>query len=110
MSAPPLRPPVSARRALALALDLAFRRDPLQSLVIPLLLRAPWILTLAVVTPGEDSDAPGRLVLLGSAALLGDYLALMITSAMLRVRALSVFDAGPEARPAPALECYARGL
>src|SRR6266540_2995799 len=106
----PSRPPVSTRRALALALDLALRRDPLQSLVIPLLLRAPWILTLALVSPGEESGRPARVLLLGSVALVGDYLALTITSAMLRFRALSVFDAAPDARPAPALECYARAL
>jgi len=104
------RPPVSTRRALALALDLALRRDPLQSLVVPLLLRAPWILTLALLSPGEESGTPGRVLLLGSVALLGDYLSLTITSAMLRFRARSVFDAAPDARPAPALDCYARGL
>jgi len=101
--------PVSTRRAIALAFDLA-RRDPVQSLVVPLLLRAPWILTLGLIAPGEDSDSPRRLLLLGSVALLGDYLALTITSAMLRFRALSVWEVHRDAAPAPALDCYARAL
>src|SRR5947207_8829501 len=102
-------PPVSARRAIALALELA-RRDPVQTVVVPLLLRAPWIITLGMLTPGDDSEFPRRALLLGSVALLGDYLALMITSAMLRFRALSVWEGPPGAAPAPALECYGRGL
>lgn len=102
--------PVSTRRAIALAFDLALRRDPIQSLAVPLLLRAPWILTLGMLSLGEETVSPGRVALLGSVALLGDYLTLMITSAMLRFRARSVFDAPPDARPAPALECYARSL
>jgi hypothetical protein len=101
--------PVSARRAIALAFELA-RRDPIQSLVVPLLLRAPWILTLGLFAPGEDSESPRRMLLLGSVALLGDFLALTITSAMLRFRALSVWEAPRGAAPAPALECYARAL
>ena len=101
--------PVSTRRAIALAFDLA-RRDPFHSLVVPLLLRAPWILTLGLIAPGEDSESPRRLLLLGSVALLGDYLALTITSAMLRFRALSVWEVHRDAPPAPALECYARAL
>jgi len=102
-------PPVSARRAIALAFALA-RRDPMQSLVVPLLLRAPWILTLSMLPSGDESEFPRRALLLGSVALLGDYLALMITSAMLRFRALSVWEGPPGAPPAPALECYARAL
>jgi hypothetical protein len=102
-------PPVSARRAIALAFELA-RRDPAQSLVVPLLLRAPWILTLGLIAPGENADSPRRALLLGSVALIGDYAALTITSAMLRFRALSVWEAPRGAPPAPALECYARGL
>jgi len=102
-------PPVSARRAIALAIDLA-RRDPWHSLVVPLLLRAPWILTLGMLPSGDESEFPRRALVLGSAALLGDYLALTITSAMLRFRARSVWEAAPGAPPAPALECYARAL
>jgi len=101
--------PVSARRAIALALDLA-RRDPVQTVVVPLLLRAPWIVALGMLSPGDDTEFPRRALLLGSVALLGDYLALMITSAMLRFRALSVWEGPRGAAPAPALECYARGL
>src|SRR5215831_301895 len=101
-------PPVSARRAIALAFDLA-RRDPMHSLVVPMLLRAPWILAIGLLTPGDD-ESPRRALMLGSVALLGDYAALTITSAMLRFRALSAWEAAPGAPPAPALACYARGL
>ena len=48
---PHRRPPISARHAFALAFDLAVRRDPVQSLLVPFLLRAPWILALAVLPP-----------------------------------------------------------
>jgi hypothetical protein len=106
----PYLPPVSTRRAISLALDLALRRDPIQSLVVPLLLRAPWIVAVGLLSPGDGEDAPRRALLLGSVALLGDYLALMITSAMLRFRARSAWEAPPGAPPAPVLECYARAL
>src|SRR5512134_3148208 len=98
--------PVSTRRAIAQAFGLA-RRDPIQSLAVPLLLRAPWILTLGLLAPAGESDSPGRVLLLASGALLGDYLSLTITSAMLRFRALSVYHDAPGAAPAPALDCYA---
>ncbi len=105
-----LRRPVSTRHAFALALDLAVRRDALQSLVIPLLLRAPWIVALALVSSPGESGAPGRSLLLWSVAGLGDALTGLTVDAMLRVRARSVFNTPPEVRPAPASECYARGL
>jgi hypothetical protein len=105
-----LRRPVSTRHAFALAFDLAVRRDALQSLVLPLLLRAPWIIALALVTSPGESDAPGRSILLWSVAGLGDALTGLTVDAMLRVRARSVFNTPPEVRPAPAMECYARGL
>ena len=111
MSIPtPYLPPASARRAIAQAFDLALRRDPVQSLAVPLLLRAPWILTLGLIGPLDATEAPGQVALLGSAALVGDFLALTITSAMLRFRARSVFDAPADAPLAPALDCYARGI
>jgi hypothetical protein len=98
------------RHAFALAFDLAVRRDALHSLVVPLLLRSPWILALALLpTPGE-SDQPGRVMALTSAALIGDYLMLLVVTAMLRFRARSVFNTPFEVAPAPALACYARGL
>jgi hypothetical protein len=106
----PYLPPASARRAIAQAFDLALRRDPIQSLVVPMLLRAPWILTLGLLGPLDAAESPGQVALLGSVALVGDFLALTITSAMLRFRARSVFDAPPDARPEPALDCYARAI
>ncbi len=106
----PLRRPVSSRHAFALAFDLAVRRDALQSLVVPLLLRAPWIAALSLSRAPGESEAPGRTLLLWCGAALGDTLAALTVDAMLRVRARSVFQMPLETRPAPALECYARGL
>lgn len=104
------RLPASTRHAFALAFDLAVRRDALHSLVVPLLLRAPWIVALALLPPLDQTEQPGRVMMLSSVALLGDYLMLMVVGAMLRFRAQSVFNTPPGAHPAPALECYARGL
>lgn len=102
--------PVSMRHAFALAFDLAVRRDALHSLVVPLLLRSPWILTLAILPAPADSDQPARIMALRSVAMLGDYLVLMVVTAMLRFRARSVFNTPSDVAPAPALACYARGL
>jgi len=104
------RLPVSTRHAFALAFDLAVRRDPVQSLLIPLLLRAPWILALAVLpSPGGAEQRP-EVLGLRLTAVAGDLLLLLVIGAMLRIRARSVFNTAAVARPAPALECYAVGL
>jgi len=105
-----LRRPVSTRHAFALALDLAVRRDALHSLIVPLLLRAPWVIALILIPSPAESDAPGRTILIWSIAALGDTLTGLTVDAMLRLRARSVFDTPPEVRPAPAVECYARGI
>lgn len=105
-----IRLPISTRHAFALAFDLAFRRDVLQSLAIPLLLRAPWILAQAVLPRANDSDQPGLVYLLTLAALIGDFLTAVTVGAMLRFRARSVFNTPLEVRPAPAAECYSLGL
>lgn len=105
-----LRRPVSTRHAFALAFDLAVRRDALQSLVVPLLLRAPWVIALTLVPSPTESGAPGRTALIWVVAGLGDALTGLTVDAMLRLRARSVFNTPPEVRPAPAIECYARGL
>lgn len=106
------RPPISTRHAFALALDLAVRRDPLHSLVIPLVLRAPWVLALVLLPPVdvEAGEVPAAVVGLTSLALLGDFITLLVLGAMLRVRARSVYNTPREARPAPAMECYAKGV
>ncbi len=104
------RLPASTRHAFALAFDLAARRDALHSLIVPLLLRTPWILALALLPSPGESDHPRQVMMLTSAALLGDYVMLMVVGAMLRFRARSVFNTPAATHPAPVLECYARGL
>jgi hypothetical protein len=105
------RPPTSARHAFALAFDLAVRRDRLQSLWVPLLLHAPWLVLQAVVpSPDEPGGMSVRNLMLTSVILVGDFLVSLVVASMLRFRALSVHDAGPGGKPSGALECYARGL
>lgn len=105
-----LRLPISTRHAFALAFDLAVRRDAWSSLVAPLILRAPWILALAVLPEPSQSERPGLAMLITAAALLGDFVMLVVIGGMLRFRAQSVFNAPIDARPAPVADCYARGL
>jgi hypothetical protein len=110
MPAPSRRLPVSSRRAFASAFDLAVRRDPLQSLALPFLLRAPWALTLALLPPAETSDDPALIFGIASVALLGDFLTMLVLGSMLRLRARSVFNTPRGVRPAPAADCYAKGV
>lgn len=105
-----LRYPVSTRHAFALAFDLAVRRDPVHSLLVPLLLRSPWIVTIAMLPPMEDSDQPLGVLLLSTLASAGDFLMLLVTTAMQRFRARSVFNTPLTTHPAPAIDCYAQGL
>ena len=104
------RPPISTRHAFVLALDLAVRRDPLHSLVIPLVLRAPWILALVLLPPVDSGDVSPSVLGLKSIALIGDFITLIVIGAMLRLRARSVYNTPREAPPAPVLECYAKGV
>ena len=104
------RLPVSTRHAYALAFDLALRRDPVQSLVVPLLLQAPWILTLGMLPPLKEADEPWQVFMVWLAAQIGTFVVWLVISAMLRFRARSVFNTPPEAHPASAVDCYARGL
>ena len=104
------RLPISTRHAFALAFDLAVRRDLLHSLVVPTLLRAPWVLTLALLPPLDQIDDPTPVLMLGSLALVGDFLTLLVIGSMLRFRARSVFNTPRSARPARVGECYARGF
>ena len=105
------RLPVSTRHAFALAFDLAFRRDPVHSLVVPLLVRAPWVVASGLL-PDPDSGEVVTAALVGFAtlALVGDFLTFLVITAMLRVRARSVFNTAPGMRPMPVGECYATGL
>jgi hypothetical protein len=104
------RPPISTRHAFVLALDLAVRRDPLHSLVIPLVLRAPWILVLGLLPPVDSVDVSPSVLGLTSVALLGDFITLLVVGSMLRLRARSVYNTPRETRPAPVVECYANGV
>src|SRR5262245_58420633 len=101
------RRPISTRHAFALAFGLAVRQDPLHSLIVPILLRAPWTLTLALLPSLEQTGNPPTALLLASIALIGDFITLLVVSSMLRFRARSVFDT-PYGRPrTPVVECYA---
>jgi len=102
--------PVSVRHAFALAFDLAVRRDAITSLVIPLLLRAPWILIPAVLSPLDHANAPPAVYLISAGALIVDFLLLLLTGGMMRFRARSVFNTPPSVHPEPAIACYAKAL
>src|SRR5260221_6377935 len=108
-SAPHSRLPISTRHAFALAFDLAVRRDVVHSIMVPVLLRAPWILAPAFLPAAADSDRPHTVQLLQSLAGLGDFITFVIVTAMLRFRARSVFNTPPDVHPTPILECYAQG-
>ena len=102
--------PVSVRHAFALAFDLAVRRDPLVSLVLPLLLRAPFILIPAFLAPLEQPDTPQHIYLIAGSALLIDYLLLLATSGMMRFRARSVFNTPSHVRAEPVMSCVRKSL
>jgi hypothetical protein len=102
--------PISTRHAFALAFDLAFRRDPVHSLLVPLLLRAPWMISLALLVRDGSVELGPRVQLLAAFALLGQSVTWWAVDSMLRFRARSVFNTPARQRPAPAIECYSRGL
>jgi len=104
------RLPISTRHAFALAFELAVRRDPLHSLAIPLLLRAPWILALVLLPRADSGGVSAQVLGLTSLALIGDFVTLVLVGAMLRLRARSVFNTPPQMLPATAADCYARGM
>ncbi len=108
---PHRRPPISARHSFALAFDLAVRRDPVQSLGVPLLLHAPWLAMQAVLpAPDEPGGLTARNLLLNSVVLAADFFVSLLVAGMLRFRARSVFEADPGKAPAPALACYERSI
>lgn len=102
--------PISARHAFALAFDLAFRRDPLHSLVVPFLLRAPWMIALALLLQGGEADLTPGVSTLAGLALLGQSVTWWAVDAMLRYRARSVFNTPAGRKPAAPASCYAAGL
>lgn len=104
------RQPISTRYAFALAFDLAVRRDPVHSLIVPILLRAPWVITLALLPPVETLEDSSATLVVGSLALIGDFITLLVIASMLRVRARSVFNTPRVVPPASIGECYAQGF
>jgi hypothetical protein len=102
--------PVSTRHAFALAFDLAFRRDPLHSLIVPFCLRAPWLAALALLPTPEQGVATSDVLLVWSLAAIGFTVALLLVDAMLRFRARSVFNQARDVSPAPVGDCYASGI
>lgn len=106
----PARRPVSTRHAFALAFDLAFRRDVLQSLVVPFLLVAPWVVSLRLLLPPDDATPGPTQTLLSMLTLLGAAATTFLVDAMLRFRARSVFNTKAGTHPAPVLDCYAAGV
>ena len=104
------RLPISARHAFALAIDLAARRDPLHSLVVPLVVRAPWILAPVLVPLAWPAIRQDQTILVRAGSELLDFLAFVVLTAMLRFRARSVYKAGPAALPARVGECYRLGM
>jgi hypothetical protein len=104
------RQPISARHAFALAFDLAARRDRLHSIVVPLLLRSPWIFAPTVIEYSFPRLERSQMLLVTAAAMLLDFVLFVVVTSMLRFRARSVFNTPPEAHPAPVLKCYSQGL
>ena len=108
---PQARQPISTRHAFALAFDLAVRRDPVQSLWVPLLLHTPWLAMQAMLpAPDEPEGMTARNLLLNSVVLVGDALVTLLIAGMLRFRAQSVFNTPAGAAPADVLTCYARSI
>lgn len=106
---PHRRLPISARHAFALAFDLAVRRDPTQSLALPLLLRLPWIVAFPLL-PSLEVEVTLRSALLWCGVLMGDFLTSLVVMAMLRFRARSVFNTPSDRPPMPVTQCYRLGL
>lgn len=105
-----LRLPVSTRHAFALAFDLAVRRDALHSLIVPLLIQAPWLVALGVLPPIEQDERGVQVMIVWAIAQVGTFVLWLIVSAMLRFRARSVFNTPAGHSPARIEECYAHGL
>lgn len=104
---PHSRLPISTRHAFALAFDLSVRRDALHSIVVPLMLRSPWILAAAFL-PGADEleDGAVQVARLTALVLFADALTSLLVAGMLRFRARSVFNTPPGRPPGAAGAAY----
>src|SRR5205823_9493117 len=90
--------PISPRHAFAQALDLAVRRDAVQSLLVPFLLHAPWALGQSKLPgPNEPGGMTAHNLYLNSVVLLGDFIISLLVAAMLRFRARAVYNSPPGA-------------
>ncbi len=107
---PHRRLPVSSRHAFALAFDLAVRRDWFHSLLVPFLLRMPWILVPALVPFVVRDILPSQLALVQAIGLLFDFVAMVVVTSMLRFRAFDNFERPAHEPLGPIGPCYARGL
>jgi hypothetical protein len=104
------RLPVSSRHAFALAFDLAVRRDAFHSLVVPLLLRMPWIVIPAALPFFFPAMAPGQVAIVQLVGLLFDFAAMVVVTSMLRFRARSVFHSPSGTPLGPVATCYREGV
>lgn len=104
---PHRRLPISTRHAFALAFDLAVRRDALHSLVVPLLLRAPWILAAALLPDADEvSEGAVQIARWTALVLFGDAITSLLVAGMLRLRARSVFNTSPATAPSSVWDAY----
>ncbi len=103
------RLPVSSRHAFALAFDLAVRRDWLHSLVVPWLLRSPWIIIPAAL-PLFFQLPPSQVVLLQLVGVSIDLVAMTVVTSMLRFRARAEFHSSHRGAPGPVGACYRNSL
>lgn len=97
------RPPVSTRHAFALAFDLAVRRDPVHSIVVPLLIRSPFFLAAGLLA-APDGERPHPLAY--AVVSIGFPFTTWTVDAMLRFRARSVFNRPGDAQPDAVIACY----
>jgi len=105
------RLPISSRHAFALAFDMAFRRDLVHSILVPLALQAPWFVTLALVPPlTRNRDRLFEYTLLTALALIGQWVTWHLVAAMLRFRARSVFNTPASAHPGEVAGHYRAAL
>ncbi len=86
------------------------RRDPVHSLVVPLIVQAPWLLAVAALPEWRESERSTEVAGTWAVAQLGSIIVWLVVGAMLRFRARSVFNSLPGTPPEDVTLSYARGL